>query len=84
MPYGDRRLKQSASAPNGLWYTGKVADDESGLIYLGGAGMTRVLGAFSRWIPLVLPNRVFRALIGTRTGTIIRTSLSIRRATFRS
>lgn len=46
MPYGDRRLKQSASAPNGLWYTGKVADDESGLIYLGARWYDPSIGRF--------------------------------------
>ena len=46
MPYGDRRLKQPASAPNGLWYTDKAADDETGLVYLGARWYDPGIGRF--------------------------------------
>ena len=45
-PYGERTVKAPAAADNGLWFTGKPAEEETGLSYIGARYYSPVLGRF--------------------------------------
>lgn len=45
-PYGERIMRNAASANNGLWFAGKPHDDNTGLSYMGARYYDPVLGRF--------------------------------------